>query len=104
MYMKNDHILPVFIRCHVSLGLSVIPPYPLVSSALTAIIESRYRIKRGLLPQQGGLSRDTHCAECSLSAAPIREGVNAETTAYAKLGGWDGQYFSCNPLIVCLAR
>ena len=55
--------------------------------------------------KQGGLARDTHDAECALSAAPIRKGVNAvNTTTYAKLGGWDGQYFSCNPLFFCLAR
>ena len=67
----------------------------------------KYWIRWGLLPQQGGLARDTHRAECALSTAPIRKGVNAETTAYAKLGGWDGHYFSCNPLLFwffCLAR
>ena len=26
------------------------------------------------------------------------------TTAYVKLGWWDGQHFSCNPLFFCLAR
>ena len=43
-----------------------------------------------LLPQQGGVARDTHRAECALSAAPILKGVNIELTAYATLGGWDG--------------
>ena len=61
------------------------------SSAVTPIIESKYWIRLRLLPQQGGLARDTHRAECALSAAPIRKGVNAEAAAYAKVGGWDGQ-------------
>ena len=34
------------------------------------------------------LARDTHRAGCALSAATIRKGVNAETTAYAQLGRW----------------
>ena len=52
----------------------------------------------------GGLARDTRRAECALSAAPIRKDENAETTSYAKRGGWDGQFFSCIPLFICLAR
>ena len=76
-------------------------------SALTSIISkmsTKYYIRWCLLPQQEGLAWDTHRAECALSTAPIRKGVNAKATAYAKLGGWDGQYFSCNPLFLCLAR
>ena len=55
-------------------------------------------------PSRGGLARDTHRAECALRAPPFREGVNAETTAYAKLGGRDGQCSSCDPMIFRLAR
>ena len=66
--------------------------------------QRKYWIRWGLLPQHGGLARDTHRAECALGAAPIRKGVNADITPYAKLRGWGGQYSACNPLLFSLAR
>ena len=52
----------------------------------------------------GGLARDTHRAECALSATPVCKGVKAETAAYTKLGRGDGTNFPCIPLLFCLAR
>ena len=47
------------------------------------LFEVSIGLDEALVPQQNGLARDTHRAECALSTAPIRNGVNAETTAYA---------------------
>ena len=88
----------LYIRVHVTVIQQQYVPH----KYYCILLRSQQSFK--LLPRLEGFARDTHRAECALSAAPIRNGANAEATAYAKLGGWDGQYFSYNPLFFCLAR